>query len=109
MVVALENGLKLTETDWEILGELRHGRNVAANLALEIDRHRKTVNKKLSYLLDYGLVEKIGPHEQSGLYELTQRGRLAYEHREKYHDDAVDFDAFLDEKLDASELDPVED
>lgn len=101
MVGGLADGLKLTETDWEILGELRDGRNVAANLALEIDRHRKTVNKKLSYLLDYGLVEKIGPHDQSGLYELTERGRLAYEYREKYHDDSVDFDELLQSELDA--------
>lgn len=94
------NGLKLTETDWEILGALRGGRNVAANLALDLDRHRKTINKKLSYLLDYGLVAKIGPHEQSGLYEITAKGELAFAHREKYHDDSVDFEAFLGERID---------
>jgi len=100
MVVAKRaDSLKLTQTDWEILGALRDGRNVAANLALDLGRHRKTINKKLSYLLDYGLVAKIGPHEQSGLYEITEKGELAFEHREKYHDDSVDFEAFLDERL----------
>jgi len=91
--------LKLTPTDFEILGELRDGRNIAANLAMSLDRHRKTINGKMPYLLDYGLVEKIGPYDNSGLYELTTRGRLAYEYRDKYHDDAVDFDDFLDRKL----------
>lgn len=91
--------LKLTETDFRILGKLREGRNLAANIALEIDRARNYVNQRMPYLLDYGLVEKVGPMENSGLYELTDRGRLAYEHREQYYDDDVDFDDYLDERL----------
>ena len=91
--------VKLTETDFLILGELREGRNLAANIALEIDRARNYVNQRMPYLLDYGLVEKIGPMDDSGLYELTDKGRLAYEHRGKYHDDDVDFEAFLDDRL----------
>lgn len=92
--------LKLTETDFLILGQLREGRNLAANIALEIDRARNYVNQRMPYLLDYELVQKVGPMENSGLYELTERGRLAYEHRAKYADDDVDFEAFLDQRLD---------
>jgi hypothetical protein len=89
--------VKLTETDFLILERLHEGRNLAANIALEIDRARNYVNQRMPYLLDYDLVEKVGPMEGSGLYELTERGRLAYEHRSKYHDESVDFDDFLDE------------
>lgn len=91
--------VKLTETDFLILDKLQEGRNMAGNIALEIDRARKYVNQRMPYLLDYGLVEKIGPMDDSGLYELTPKGRVAVEHREKYYDDAVDFDEFLDEQL----------
>lgn len=91
--------VKLTKTDFLILEELREGRNLAANIALEIDRARNYVNQRMPYLLDYGLVEKIGPMEDSGLYELTEKGQLAYEHRAKYEDDAVDFEEFLDDRL----------
>jgi predicted transcriptional regulator len=91
--------VKLTETDFLILDKLQEGRNMAGNIALEIDRARKYVNQRMPYLLDYGLVEKIGPMEDSGLYELTPKGQVAVEHREKYHDDSVDFDGFLDERL----------
>jgi hypothetical protein len=95
--------VKLTETDFLILSKLRDGRNIPANIALDIDRARNYIKQRMPYLLDYGLVEKIGPYEDSGLYELTERGRLAYEHRDKYHDDSVDFDAFLDELLDSTD------
>jgi predicted transcriptional regulator len=99
MEMAPLDELKLTETDFMILGHLRDGRNIPANIALELDRARNYINQRMPYLLDYGLVEKIGPYEDSGLYELTERGRLAYEHRDKYHDDDVDFDDYLDDQL----------
>jgi len=92
--------VKLTETDFMILKRLREGRNLAANIAIEIERARNYVNQRMPYLLDYGLVEKVGPMENSGLYEITEKGELAFEHREKYHDDSVDFETFLDERLD---------
>lgn len=91
--------VKLTETDFLVLEELRDGRNIPANIALEIDRARNYINQRMPYLLDYGLVEKIGPYDDSGLYELTERGRLAYELRDRYHDEDVDFDELLDREL----------
>jgi len=92
------NPVKLTETDFLILDKLREGRNLAVNIAVEIDRSRNYINQRMSYLLDYELVEKIGPVEGSGLYELTEKGRLAYEHRRAYDKD-VDFDDLLDREL----------
>jgi predicted transcriptional regulator len=80
--------MKLTQpTDFEILEMLDdHGRNVAANLAIHLDRDRAYLNTRLPYLLDYGLVEKIGPSDKSGLYEITDHGRAALECREQYDD-----------------------
>lgn len=103
MAVELPKEVKLTETDFMILGKLREGRNLAANIAVEIDRSRKYVNGQMPYLLDYDLVERVGPVKDTGLYELTERGELAFEHQGKYHDDDVDFDAFLDEQLSNSD------
>lgn len=82
-------------TDRQILEELSKGRNVGANIATDIDKHRKTVNPRLRQLDDYGLVNNIG----NGVYELTEKGEIVLEHFEKYHDSEVDFEKFLNEKL----------
>lgn len=86
-------------TDFLILEALdRHGRNVAPNLAEHIDKNRKNINTRLPVLWDYGLVEKVGPSEHSGLYEITEKGRVVVSLREDY-DAADDFDALVDEHL----------
>ena len=80
--------MRLTQpTDFEILEALdRHGRNVATNLALHLDRDRAYLNTRMPHLLDHGLIEKVGPAESSGLYELTDRGRVALNHRDEYEE-----------------------
>ncbi|MFC7082316.1 ArsR family transcriptional regulator [Halorussus caseinilyticus] len=84
-------------TDFLILQQLADGgRNVASNVALEIDKSRSHVNVRLPILADYGLVTKIGPAENSGLYEITPKGRVALAHREAYDDPDVDFDALVE-------------
>lgn len=46
-------------------------------------------------LEDYGLVRKIGPSSRSGLYEITQRGKLALDYQDCYtHNE--DFEELLD-------------
>lgn len=82
-----------------ILDRLREGRNVGANLALELDRNRGYVNNQLSKLASLELVRRVGPSENGGLYELTERGGLAVTYREMYDDDSVDFASLLDEQL----------
>jgi predicted transcriptional regulator len=99
MAVEPSDVVKLTETDFMILDKLIEGRNLAANIAAEIDRSRKYVNGRMPYLLDYDLVERVGPVEDTGLYELTEKGELVYEHRGEYHDDNVDFESFIDDRL----------
>jgi len=83
-------------TDFLILEALDgSGRNVAPNLAHHTGKSRKNINNRLPVLADYGLVENVGPADNSGLYEVTERGSLAVKYREEYGD-VDDFDEFLD-------------
>ena len=63
-------------TDFQILEALSDGRrNVAANIAIELDKDRAYLNTRLPELEDYGLIKRIGPAENSGLYEITEVGQ----------------------------------
>lgn len=87
-------------TDFDILDALSDGkRNTAANLAIEIDRDRAYINTRLPILADYGLLKRIGPAPNSGLYEITDKGRAAFRHRDAYNDDR-DFEALVEGELD---------
>ena len=84
-------------TDFDILEALSDGkRNTAANIAIEIDRDRAYINTRLPILADYGLIERIGPSPKSGLYEITDKGRAALEHRDAYDDENVDFESIIE-------------
>jgi len=87
-------------TDLEILQALSDGkRNTAANLSYILDKDRSYINTRLPILADYGLVDRVGPAPNSGLYEITTKGSLVVEYGDRYEDDDVDFDAFIDDKL----------
>ena len=89
-----------TPVDFEILNALSNGRrNTAANLAKIIDRSRSYINTRLPVLADYGLLARIGPAENSGLYEITDKGLVAAANREAYARDDVDFDNLVERKL----------
>jgi predicted transcriptional regulator len=64
-------------TDRLILKKLLEGRNLAANIAAEIDRSRTYINQRMGHLYDYGLVSRVGPTESTGLYEITEKGQVA--------------------------------
>ncbi|MCU4744713.1 ArsR family transcriptional regulator [Halobacteria archaeon AArc-m2/3/4] len=82
-------------TDFEILEALEEtGRNVAPNLESHTNKNRQNINTRLPVLCDYGLVERIGPAERSGLYEITMDGKAALVHREQY-DEVDDFESLL--------------
>lgn len=91
----------LNPTDFEILEVLSDGtRNIAANIAIEINANRGYINSRFSYLLNEDLVERVGPKEESGLYKITEKGKVAVEHKEKYIEDEVDdFEAFVESEL----------
>lgn len=88
-----------TPTDFEILAVLSNGkRNNAVNIAVEIDKKRSYVNTRLPELADYGLIDKVGPAPNSGLYVITDRGTAALALRDAY-DHTVDFDAKIDAQI----------
>lgn len=94
-------------TDFLILESLHiYGRNVATNLAETTGKSRKNVNNRLPVLADYGLVRKVGPAERSGLYEITETGRVAVELSDEY-DDTDDFEALIERRLEAAGGQPV--
>lgn len=87
-------------TDFEILQILSNGRrNNAINIAAHLDKNRAYVNTRLPVLADYGLLDRVGPAPNSGLYEITENGRIAASHREEYENDDVDLEALIERKL----------
>ena len=94
--------MRLTRpTDFDILVALdKHGRNIAANLALHLDRDRAYLNTRLPHLSDHDLVRKVGPATDSGLYELTERGRTAVAYRESYEElGPEEFETVVDDAI----------
>lgn len=88
-------------TDFLVLEALHsYGRNVAPNVAEITGKSRKNVNNRLPVLADYGLVRKIGPAQRSGLYEITERGRVVLQLRDQY-EEAEDFDALVERRLES--------
>lgn len=94
-------------TDKLILGALLEGRNLAANIAAEIDRSRNYINQRMGPLHDYGLVEKVGPIEGTGLYEITPKGGAAYLLADRYGE-VDDFEALVEERAEYVEIRPPE-
>lgn len=92
------NTVKLVvPTDFEILEAMSDGkRQTATNLAAIVDRNSRYMNNRLAELAGDGLVTKVGPADNSHMYVITDKGRLALEHRDKYsHDDADEFGQLL--------------
>lgn len=90
--------MKLTQpTDFDILSVLSDGkRNNAVNIAEILDQERSYMNTRLPVLEDYGLIESVGPAENSGLYVITERGQQALENQDKYNTDDIDFEDLLE-------------
>ncbi|KTG30413.1 hypothetical protein [Haloferax profundi] len=87
-------------TDFDILEALSDGRrNTAVNLSYILDKNRSYINTRLPILADYGLLERVGPAPKSGLYEITEKGVVVAEHRDKYRTDGVDFDELVASEL----------
>lgn len=60
--------IELSETDTAIIGELREGRNLPANIAESINSDRHYVQRRLKRLREHNIVTNIG----HGVYELTE-------------------------------------
>ncbi|WP_135806796.1 winged helix-turn-helix domain-containing protein [Halorussus marinus] len=86
-------------TDFEILEALEeNGRNTPTNIALMLDKDQGYVATRLPHLLSYDLVKRIGPAENSGLYEITDRGRRTIEHWDDYGDPDTDFKKLIEQE-----------
>lgn len=102
--------MRLSDVDWVILEHLRDGkRDVAPNIANGTEYKRSYINTRTPKLRDYQLIERVGV-ENSGLYVITEKGKLAVDHREKYDEIEADDDRpimefyqFLEEKLEERE------
>jgi DNA-binding IclR family transcriptional regulator len=89
-------------TDFEVLEFLaEHGRNNAMNISTGLDRNRSYINTRLRELATLGLVERVGPAENSGLYEITARGRAALDLRRRHGEDDADFADLVDARAPA--------
>ncbi|WP_416840347.1 ArsR family transcriptional regulator [Haloferax sp. DFSO52] len=87
-------------TDFEILEALSdRKRNTAVNLSYILDKNRSYINTRLPILADYGLLERVGPAPKSGLYEITEKGIVVADNREKYRTNGVDFDGLVESEL----------
>lgn len=92
-------------TDFLILEALADGkRDTGANLAKRIDRDRRYINNELPKLADQGLIKKIGPHEHSGLYQITSLGVAAIQKQSLYNEDEDEFEAEIYELEDRIEI-----
>lgn len=92
----MNNTMRLRPLDFSILQNLSTGRNVAANIYIELDSAQPYVSERLGELNDHGLVDKVGPNENSGLYEITDSGRRALEHQALYKEDQERFEDIVE-------------
>lgn len=86
-------------TDFQILEALADGRrDTAANLAVTIGKDRNYLNTRLPVLADAELVQRIGPADSSGLYQITPRGVAAAQNQSLYQADREQFETALAEQ-----------
>ena len=95
--------VRLNRTDFAILGYLLDGRNIAPNMAVALDKDRNYINSELTHLHGSGLVRRIREPgvERAGLYEITERGRIAFENRAEYdRGNPMEFERLIERELD---------
>jgi len=89
-------------TDFEILEVLDDtGRNTAKNISVVLDKDRSYINSRLSRLADDELVRRVGPAENSGLYEPTDRGEVVVDHWTSTEDPTLDFESLIEQELES--------
>ncbi|WP_420182121.1 hypothetical protein ACNO8S_14030 [Haloarcula sp. KBTZ06] len=91
--------------DFEILEALSDGqRDVGVNVAQRLDRNRSYINTRLPQLKDYELLDRVGPSERSGLYEITPKGVAALRLQDQYEQD--EFVDLVDERAKGIDIKP---
>ncbi|UWG47031.1 Transcriptional regulator, MarR family [Halanaeroarchaeum sp. HSR-CO] len=92
--------------DLQILREMADGRRqTAKNLSAILDRDNNYVNNRVVQLEGDGLLERVGPAENSGLYEITEVGHRALRYQDKYeHGIGFEFGQFVKGELSLEEF-----
>ncbi len=77
---------KMSDLDFRHLFCLADGRQTPANLDALLGEKftHSNIRKRLPELVEKGYVQKVGPAEQSGLYEITVEGMVAGQHAHTY-------------------------
>lgn len=84
-------------TDFQILEALSDGRrDTAVNLAVKCEKDRNYINTRLPVLADEDLLQRIGPAENAGLYQILPRGVAAIRNQSVYDTDREQFETLLD-------------
>jgi predicted transcriptional regulator len=75
-------------------------RQTAPNLAEILDKKRQYMNDRLSALAGLGLVQRVGPSDRSGMYEITLKGLLVLQEEDQYsHSSAHEFSNRIENQL----------
>lgn len=100
-----EMAVKLTRpVDFKILDALSDGRrDLGANIAIRIDEGRGYVNTRLPDLKGDRLVERVGPADNTGLYQISERGVAALVLRDSY-DDGPEWEQAIDDLAEDVEI-----
>lgn len=93
-------------SDRLVLEKLAEGRNLAANIAADVDRSRNYINQRMPQLHDYGLVAKVGPVDGTGLYEITPRGVAVLRLIDDY-DTSEEFERRVDQRAKVIDVRPI--
>lgn len=93
-------------TSFQVLRVLdSRARQTAPNLAELLDRETSYMSNQLADLASQGLVRKVGPSDNSSMYEITSRGRMVLEYAQEYtHDRSDEFRREIVEALQQSDL-----
>ncbi|WP_231990834.1 hypothetical protein [Natronobacterium gregoryi] len=94
-------------SDKLVLEKLTEGRNLAANIASDVDRSRNYINQRMAQLHDYRLVRKVGPIEGTGLYEITPKGVATLRLIDEY-DEGPEFEKRVEERAELIDVRTIE-
>lgn len=88
-------------TSFQVLRVLNdRKRQTAPNLAEILGKDSRYMNNQLNDLAGQGLVRRVGPSENSKMFEITEKGQVAVEHAEEYsHHSATEFGLLVDRVL----------
>lgn len=88
-------------TSFQVLRVLNdRKRQTAPNLAEILDKDSRYMSNQLNDLAGQGLVRRVGPSDNSKMFEITERGQIAIEYADEYsHQEASEFGRLVNRVL----------